>query len=158
MSANEKAEATLIVLKRIVKAILKWTLILILIIFAFGFVGWIYLTAESWYSVDRHKDKIEVIASFDKKICELKEYPLMIMVVNGSEKTIDNITIDVAVTRIGYSSKLNSYKDFKYDKIIAPRESWVNCWRVDNADYGKPALTGVDMEVRVTSFYPTFKK
>ena len=158
MSSNEKAEAILIVLKRIGKAILKWAGIVIAAIIAISLVIWAYSSINEWYSVDRHKDKIIVVASFDGKVCPDKKFPLMLAVGNESSKTIKNIYISLTVTKKGFSSKLNNWRGFEYDKIIEPGGTWTMCWAVNSTDYDKPNLDGVEMDVVVDSFNPTFKE
>jgi len=152
MSANEKAEAILIVIKRI----LRWCAYGILGLIAAGLVIAACIWVYQWLTVDRHKANIKVVALFGEKVCDDKKFPMLVGIVNNSSKTLEKISVDVKVTRIGYSSKLNGWDSFAYDKIIKPGESWAQCWSVRGTDYARSNLDGTDLEAAVESFTPTF--
>jgi hypothetical protein len=156
MSANEKAEAILIVIKKI----LKWIGLGIAALIAIGVLLYAWSEFDDWYSVDRHKSKVKVVAFFDDKNCS-KQYPLFIGIVNNSSKIIQSVSVSVKVTNKGFSKRLNYDSSYPSDKILAPSESWGYCWTVldDNYDWAKrKPLDGKDMEATVTSFYVEFKK
>jgi hypothetical protein len=153
LSSNEKAVAVIIILKRI----LKWVLIT-----AISVIALIYIAAKvgdlmDWYTEGRHKEKVSVIAKFDKKLCEKKEHPLFIGIINDSTKTIIKTTVYVKVTKIGYSNQLNNSAAFYEDKIINVNDGWGNCWSVIAEDY-RTKLSGEGMDVVVDFFNVTFKK
>jgi hypothetical protein len=155
MSANEKAEAILIVIKKI----LKWIGIGIAALIAISLLLYAWSEFDDWYSVDRHKEKVKVNAFFDPKNCG-KEFPAFVAVVNNSTKTIESISFYLKVTKKGFSKQLNYSSSMEYDKILPPGEGWAQCWRIqdDNYDWAKrKTLDGNDMEIAVTSFYPKFK-
>lgn len=152
MSANENAEAILIVIKKI----FRWIAMAVLALIGLFIIIFSWSKFSDWYKIDRHKNNIKVVALFDKKICDDKNFPLLIGVVNNSSKTIEKISINIKVTKTGFSSKLNGWGNFDYDKIIKPGESWGLCWSVNSADYGKPNLDGNDMDAVVEYFSPTF--
>lgn len=154
MSANEKAEAILIVIKKI----FKWFAIAIATLITIGLLLYAFSEMYDWYSEGRHKSKVQVVAFFDDKNCT-KSHPLFIGVVNNSSKTIEYTSTRIKVTKKGFSSQLNYDTSFSYDKIIPPTEGWGMCWSVfdDNFDsYKRKPLDGKDMDVAVTSFYPRF--
>lgn len=153
MSANDKAQAILIVIKKL----LKWVAIAILTLIAIGLLIFAWSKFDDWYTVDRHKKNIQVVALFGEKVCTDKKFPMLLGVVNNSTKTIEKIYVYVKVNRIGYSSKLNRWGSLDYDKIIKPGESWGQCWSVVSADYDKPNLDGVDLEAEIESFTPIFR-
>jgi hypothetical protein len=156
MSSKDTAEALLLVLKKI----LKWSLVLIIGLIALGILLYGLGNFYDWYSFGRHKDKIEVVAFFDATKCD-KEYPLFIGVVNNSSKTLEKVSFYVKVTKKGYSTQLNYNQSYTSDKILAPAEGSGGCVQVvdDHYDWNKrKPLSGQDMEVIVTSFYPTFKE
>jgi len=154
MSANEKAEAILIVIKRL----LKW--------FAFGVGGLIALCiviyaiseVSDWYSKDRHKAKVKVGASFNPEKCDAA-HPIYVGIVNDSTKTITNFSIYLKITRDGYSKILNkSYEPLNSDFIVKPGVGAQSCWGVYSDDYNNPKLLdGKNMQVEVDHFYVTFK-
>lgn len=155
MPANETAEAILIVIKRI----LKWVLVSISILFSIGVLIYGLASFYDWYSIDRHRLKVEAVASFDSEKCT-KEYPLFIGVVNNSKKTVDKVTIYVKVTKKGYSTQLNYDTSYSIDKILAPSEGWGGCVTVldNHYDWAKrKPLDGKDMAVTISTFYPTFQ-
>ena len=153
MSSNEKAEAVIIILKRI----FKWLLIGVISLIALIYIASKVSDLIDWYSEGRHKAKVSVIAKFDKKLCAKKEHPLFIGVINNSTKTIIKTTVYVKVTKIGYSSQLNNSASFNEDKIIEPNDGWGNCWSVIAQDY-RTNLNGDDMDVAIDFFNVTFKE
>ena len=156
MSANETAEAILIVIKRL----LKWASIAALIVLILAAILYGYFSFDEWYSRDRHKQKVIVDAGFDEKVCS-KDFPLLIKVLNKSSKTISSINIGIDVTKNGFSSRINGYGSFDYDKIIKPEEGWGQCWAVETQDstgFSRKYLDGKNMSVKVTYFNPVFEK
>lgn len=153
MSAQENAEAVLIVIKRLA----KWILIGVVIIALLGGLMYLWSTLSDWYKVDRYKSKVTVNVKFDKAECSEKEYPLSIFVGNSSIKTISHISVDVKVSRLGYSNKINNYSSFDSDKLIKPNEGFQTCWRVNSTDYNE-TLDGENMGVVLESFYVNFTK
>lgn len=155
MSANKTAEAILIVIKRIS----KWILILILLLFSIGLLIYCLAAFYDWYSIDRHRLKVEAFASFDSEKCT-KESPLFIGVVNNSKKTVDKVTIYVKVTKAGHSTQLNYDTSYSIDRILAPSEGWGGCVAVldNHFDWAKrKPLDGKDMAVTISTFYPSFQ-
>jgi len=156
MSSYETTESIIILLKRLG----KWVAIAFVVLIGIWVLILAWLKFNTWYSIDRHKANVEVVAFFDYKNCT-KEYPLFIGVVNNSSKTIESISTNVKVTKRGYSSRLNYDTSYSSDKILLPAEGWGSCWKVfsDNYDsnYDRKPLDGDGMEVVVTSFYPIFK-
>ena len=140
----------------VIKKLIKWFAISITALVAICLLIYVLSELNDWYTVDRHKKDIKVVALFGEKVCEDKKFPMLVGVFNNSSKTIVRISVDVRVTRNGYSSKLNGWQSFNYDKIIKPGESWGQCWSVISSDYGKPNLDGVDMEAKVEGLTPKF--
>lgn len=154
MSANENAEAILIVIKRI----LKWIAIGIAVLIAIFAAIMAWSSFEDWYSKGRHKAKVRVVAEFNNPKCSAG-YPLYIGVINDSSKTITNISVYLKVTKEGYSKALNRvYSSFDSDFIIKPNIGASACWGVYSDDYSNPKLLdGKGMQVEVDHFYVTFK-
>ncbi len=153
MSAQENAEAILMVIKRLAKWILIGFVIIALL------VGVIYLwsTLSDWYQVDRHMSKVAVIVKFDKTECADKEYPLLIHIENKSTQTIEHIRVDAKVTKMGYSNKINNYSSFDSDKIFKPQEGFQSCWRVYSTESNE-TLDGENMTVVLENFHVNFVK
>lgn len=153
MSAQENAEAILIVIKRLA----KWILIGIVIITLLGGVIYLWNELSYWYQVGRYVSKVSVNVKFDKAVCPEKEYPLSIFVMNDSIKTIEHISVDVKVTNLGYSNKINNYSSFDSDKLIKPNEGVRMCWSVSSTKYSE-TLDGENMDVVLEDFDVNFVK
>lgn len=153
MSAQENAEAILIVIKRL----LKWMLVGFFILALLGGVIYLWSTLSDWYQIGRYKSKITVNVKFDKAECPEKEYPLSIFVGNISNKTIEHISVYVKVTNLGYSNKINDYSSFDSDKLIKPKEGFQACWKVNSTEYNE-TLDGDNMAVVLESFNVNFVK
>ncbi len=151
MATNETAEAILQVIKKLFVWIVKGLLIIALL----GFLVYLWFSFSGWYSNGRHKNKVQVVAKFDKLHCSDKSYPLSITVVNLSSKTIEHIGIRIKVTTKGFSSRLNSYGDFDSDKILKPNEGYRNCWVVLGSDY-RTKIDGENMDAVLESFKVRF--
>ena len=151
MSANEKAEAVLIVIKKI----LKWILFAALALTAIVIVIIYWSKASDWYETGRHEAKIKVTGGFNLKECS-KEMPLMLTITNDSSRTVEKMTIYVDVTKEGRSTKINNYSDLLMDYILAPGKKVSLCWGVLEKDTYK-VLSGEGMAVTIDHFYTTFK-
>jgi hypothetical protein len=154
MSSNEKAEAILLVIKKL----FKWAALLVvgLIAIIFTLIG--LSAANDWYSKGRHKNKVIVSAVFNAEKCG-KEFPVYVGVFNNSSKIITNLYIDLKVTKDGYSSAINKTSDsIRSDFIIKPDTRYQSCWAVYSNDRPNPKLLdGVGMHVEVDYFSVTFK-
>ena len=151
MTAQENAEAIIIVIKKLA----KWMLVGVFIIALLFGVIYLWSTLSDWYQVGRHEPKIAVIVKFDKTECPEKEFPLSIFVGNSSTKTIENISVYVKVTNLGYSKKINDYSSLHSDKLIKPTEGFQACWRVDSTKFNE-TLDGENMAVVLEKFYVEF--
>jgi hypothetical protein len=129
-SANETAEAILIVIKRL----LKWILLSGV---AIGVV--IYLLVQiveywEWYTTGRHKEQVEIDFHVAKlNDCD-KEYPYLYIVRNNSDKTIDETEFTVEIRNKGYSSALNSYTSITESKILKQNEATAGCFKAERKD------------------------
>lgn len=152
MSAQETAEAILIVVKKLS----KWFLYFILGLIAFGIcAGGVYKTYE-YFTYKRYQQKVLIKAEFNKKECSKSGLPLYIFIGNGSEKKILNTSLYIEVTHSGRSTKLNDYQSYESDIILDPSNGFSNCYPVFSAEYDsnneKKQLDGIDMTVKVTSY------
>jgi hypothetical protein len=148
MNSKVLAEAIFLVIKRI----LKWIVIAILFFVVISLLIFGYNEFDNWYSIERHKAKVEMVVRFDSQMCKDKSHPLFIGVINNSPKTIVKTTSYITVTNTGYSSKLNEYDGIISDKIVKPTEGWGSCWSVIPKD-GKTIINGKNMEVKLDNFY-----
>ncbi len=153
MSANETAEAILIVIKRIA----KWIAFLILGICLISGCVAAYVWADNYFGYERFKKKVDLIVRFDKKECNDPNFPLFVLIGNKSDKKILKVNFDIFVTKKGYSSKLNNYESYDSDKIIKKNEGFSSCYSVMAEGYNSPPLNGEDMDVRVTDYTVTFE-
>jgi hypothetical protein len=156
MSAHETAEAILIVIKRVA----KWIALFILGVGLFFAVIAAYDSADNYFSYEMPKKKVSLKAIFDKEMCS-SEYPLAVMVNNNSNKKLLKVNFEVVVTKKGYSSKLNEYTSYEYDRILNKNEGFPLCYAVFSKDYDKSyekiRLDGEDMYVKVTDYTVTFE-
>ena len=102
-------------------------IVLIIVVVIAGFVGYMVFE-DARKNAQVKKLKMKVI--YDIETCS-KEYPLVLVVNNGSDKTIESIDIAIEVRRKGYSTNLNDWGwlDYKSDKIIKPNEIHGSFWR-----------------------------
>ena len=152
MSANEKAEAIILVIKRIFKWVAKAIGILILM----GIAIYYFSELSSWYTKGRHEAKVKVEVKFDTTNCS-KEMPLSVQIINGSTKTIERMSLYVDVNYSGRSSKINDWHSLDMDYIIPPSKTASLCWGVLSKDDSK-VLSGQNMTVFVDHYYTTFKE
>ena len=88
MSAQENAEAIIIVIKKVGIWLLIITLILALL-----FLGILaYNRLHEYFSYDRHKNLVYLSATFNKEQCTV-DYPLLITLENSSTKTIMSVNL-----------------------------------------------------------------
>lgn len=149
-SANERAEAILIVIKRI----LKWIAITVA-----GIAGAIFLFVQySDWSFDRDEKKrfekeakVVVNAIYpDGKDCQ-EGYPYLYTVVNNTKETVRRVTFQVEIKKKGFSSTLNTRTELTEDKILKPNEGYGRCFRAtSNEDYVKP-VKEKDVEIHIVA-------
>lgn len=140
-----------------VNKIIKFVIVLCFKIFLciYVFIGILYLIYHiyDWYIYERHTNKIEVLAEFGNERCINTEYPLAITIKNKSSKTIEYSTIDIKVSYIGHSDKLNDYGSFEDDRIIKSGHVAGSCWKIksNESSYSYPKfLTAEGKTVKVT--------
>lgn len=125
MTPNEYAEAILIVIKKVfqwlVTAMVAMVLLLALL------VGLVF--AKDWYFQGRHLAKVQVEVSLSTALCK-EDHPLFIRITNGSERTIRSTSLQVDVTKQGYSTKINDEARYVSDKVLKPGETTGSCWKV----------------------------
>ena len=151
--ANVKAEAILIVIKKI----LKWIGISIVGIGILIFAGVQY---EEYEAKKRKaiEDKVLIKAFHPKEQPCSKDFPYQYAIFNDSGKTIEQVRFVVEIKRIGFSSEINRYLSLTEDKIIAHNEGYGRCFRAeDKNDYGKN-LTEKDVNIEIKYKNITFQK
>lgn len=125
MTPHEYAEAILIVIKKVfqwlVTAMFAMVLLLALL------VGLVF--AKDWYFQGRHLAKVQVEVSLSTALCK-EDHPLFIRITNGSERTIRSTSLQVDVTKQGYSTKINDEARYVSDKVLKPGETTGSCWKV----------------------------
>lgn len=143
MPASEKAEAFIIIIKRI----LKWIVIGVAILFASAYM-------KIWWDT-RHDKKIDVIVYFDAERCG-SERPVVVTVKNNSPKTIERIVIDLKMIKKGHSTQINSFENKEFDKILSPGQAYT--YYVQVLDKRGKVLDGIDMDVEVNRYNMHFKQ
>jgi hypothetical protein len=151
--AKEKAEAILIVIKRI----LKWIGIAIIII---GTLFFLTIQYDEYKTNQRKKieDKVSIKAFHPKQApCDIS-FPYQYIIMNNSGRTVEKVSFTVGIKRIGFSSELNQYTSIDEDKIILNNESYGRCFRAEDKEvYGK-YLTDNDVEIVINYKDVTFKE
>lgn len=90
----------------------------------------IYLSWGSlyqWFHIDRHAKNVETIINSEGKKCNDPK-AVYLKIVNNSSRTLEQVTIQLKLTEVGFSKKLN--RDDKGEvtyKIIKPKESHEFC-------------------------------
>lgn len=152
--ANQTAEAILIVIKRI----FKWIVIaLIVVSVCIGLVAWVldYTSTREHRKKQEQDNKVSIVASRNDEQCT-SAYPYFYGIVNGSEKTVNNVKFSVEIRRKGFSSVLNSYTSIDEDKILKPGEGYGRCFRATKKDYDGD-VKDKDVDIIVTYKDVTFQ-
>ena len=155
MTPQEKAETVLIIIRKLIKWAF-WVGIGLILIFGL-IVG--YQVANDWFTNTRHKNKIQVQASFDSEECG-KLFGLKVEIKNKSSKTLEHLEVYFKVTKKGYSTQLNSWDSFTSDKILKPNEEVILCSMVEAKDsngFDRKYLKSNDLVAEITRTYATFK-
>lgn len=155
-SANERAEAILIVIKKLFKWLAIGLLIFIGVILSFIFFASKY---EDYQTAKKKKieDKISIKAFHPKEGPCDKDYPYQYEIFNNSGKVVEKVEFNVSIKRIGFSNELNGYTKIEEDKIIPNGEGWGRCFRASaNGDYRRN-LTDGDVEIEIKYKEITFK-
>ncbi|MGA0882446.1 MAG: hypothetical protein ACO3QP_06505 [Burkholderiaceae bacterium] len=125
MTPQEYAEAILIVIKRLFQWLVTAMVAIVLLLGLL--VGLVF--AKDWYFQDRHLAKVQVEVSLSTALCK-PDHPLFIRITNGSERTIRSTSIQVDITKLGYSTKINDEARYVSDKVLKPGETTGSCWKV----------------------------
>lgn len=153
MSAQENAEAIILVIKRLA----KWLIIFVASLVLLSISIYAYLALEQYYTYDKHKELVNVHASFDEEKCTL-DFPLLIRIENNSTKKVMNVDVSVTVTKVGRSTKLNNYHNFESDVILEPSKSAAFCYAVYDDSFSNPQiLNGDGMDVKVSYYSVVFE-
>jgi hypothetical protein len=157
---KEKAEVILIVIKRILKWVGIAALILVVLIGALFAVGDFFNERER-KARDKENSLVLVQATYGEVdgvfICT-KDYPYIFTVTNNSKKTVNSVEFYVNITRKGFSGDINGYDNLVSDKILAPGESWAQCFSASTkGSYGTP-LSEKDVLIEIRSKDVNFKE
>lgn len=153
MSAQENAEAILIVIKRI----LKWASIVLVGIIIFALGAWGISSVYDWFTHDRYVKMVKVEAKFKSPECD-STWPVLVTVENKSPKTIVYSNIYIDVFKNGHSDYINKpFDSVSSDYIIAPGVTAQVCWAPKSKEYPYKTLDGVNMTAAVESFSLRFK-
>ena len=144
-TAQELAEATLIVLKRIFKwLLLGCVFIAVIIAVTLQILKW-----WEYQTTGKHAEKV-IIKAFSAKDggCD-NDYPYTYTIKNSSDKTVEKTDFTLEIRKLGYSNKINSYTNIEDFKILKPNESLRGCFRAQSSDY-KTNLTEKEVDITVS--------
>ena len=143
--AKVRAEAILIVIKRI----LKWLGLSFLCIGLLFFIAYQY---EEYRAKERKEieDKVSIRAFYPKEGPCSKDFPYQYIVFNESGKVVEKVTFTVGIKRSGFSSDINRYTSIDEDKIIPNSGAWSRCFRAEDANQYGRNLTEKDVDIVIT--------
>ena len=145
-SAQDTADAIILVLKKLLKWIFLGTLAASLVFFIIvkAIEFW------DWQTVGRHAEKVSIkFVTLIEGDCE-KEYPYMVMIVNQSSKTVLETEFSVEIRRKGYSNVINSYLSMTESKILKPTESSSRCFRAISKNNDRDVLRDKEVDYSVS--------
>ncbi len=101
---------------------------------AAAIAGYFYLQDQA---NNKKRELVSVDAAYGGSICTDPNFPLSLVIHNGSSEPLDRLSIDVTANRVGFSDDL-FFEYFSSDKIMQPNEYYSACWRLE--DYKVKAL------------------
>ncbi|WP_085396276.1 hypothetical protein [Bradyrhizobium canariense] len=108
--------------------IFKWILIACGSLIGLALVIWAGIGGFGWYTHDRHVPNVKFIVSTDRKECVDDKWPVHLIIGNGSERTIENVSFAFVVRRPERSTDLARYHSYSDDHIIPPQKGYGICW------------------------------
>jgi len=79
---------------------------------------------------ERDEEKVQVLIDLDPKICDDTNFPIAIIVRNGSSKKIEHTRVRLTAKRKGRSTDVAEHHALTDDHIINPGDFSAQCWRV----------------------------
>ena len=148
--AQEKAEAFLIVIKRLAKWIAIGSLGLIAVVatIAFAIDYWDKAKRQAHEALEA---KVEVTAGpATNKVCGT-DWTYQWQVVNNGDKVVKNVSIYVSVIPNGFSKPINeSYQRLESDKILKKGESYGWCFNsYKEGGWPKERLMNKDVRIEI---------
>lgn len=110
--------------------IFKWLLITIAVLISLAAAGIGFYFAQQWYTHDRHAAAVQLYISFDQNFCASQEYPIGVLVMNKSSRTITRTTFTLEAFVPGRSTNIAQSEFYSDDHIIKPGANHTYCWRV----------------------------
>ena len=155
MSANETAEAILIVIKRL----FKWAVLTGIGLIAIVLLCWGCYEVYSYITDGFPKSKVKVTLIRNDKLCT-KEFPFFVGVVNNSSKTISSYSFNFEVRNKGHSTNIADWGGQNSDSVIKPGEGKGECWKIKHKDstYNQARwIPEGEIDVEVRDFRPRFE-
>ncbi len=99
---------------------------------------------------ERLEAQIKVSVEYNVGTCG-KTSPLVVLIVNESQQTINRFKWEINAYRPGYSSELTDFDNYySTDKIIAPQERWQACYRLPRSLISKE-IEPAKLDYRISS-------
>jgi hypothetical protein len=91
-------------------------------------VGWAWIEATLKH---RQEEKVILKTDVNEARCKGTAFPLLITILNGSSKTILEVSMGLSAREPGYSTDLVDYLSDTYtsDRIIPSNEGWSVCYK-----------------------------
>lgn len=157
---NEKAEVILIVIKRV----LKWIAVAAGVLVGLAIVLFLLLQFGAFVEEKYREREVSLVpvkvsyGEFEGAFICTKDFPYLFAVKNESKKTVNSIEFSVKITRKGFSSRINGSGTITIDKILAPGETWEQCFSQAQRFGGGASLNEKDVVVEVDYLRVVFKE
>ena len=94
------------------------------------FILWyVFITLPEQKRTER-SNKVTLSLAYNTTNCGL-EYPLNVIIINRSDKTVKKVQWSLVVNKPGFSTNLAGYgDDYSCDKILKSGEAWSVCYRL----------------------------
>jgi hypothetical protein len=122
--------------RRLARLLFKWALIAVVVVAGLTGATAAGLYGYEWWAYDRHKANVHVAIFTDDKNCNA-DFPLAIVIHNGSARTIEKTDLYLKARRPNRSTDLTGSGSYLSDQIIKANEVWAQCWSANLKEEAK---------------------
>lgn len=131
--ANERAEAILLVLKRLALWALIGLVALVGIVFGYAYIA-DYFDQKERSRIQAQVDLV-LIEGFPAGEACSKDHPYLVRITNNSSKTVELVSAEMQIKRPGFSKQINRLLFIESDRILAPGQDWSLCYMAFDASH-----------------------